>query len=36
VARMAPEKRWQLVEAMQAFGEAGGEVPHQPWSVGWS
>jgi DNA-binding MarR family transcriptional regulator len=36
VARMAPEKRLQLVEAMQAFGEAGGEVPHQPWSVGWS
>ena len=36
VARMPPEKRLGLVEAMQAFGKAAGEVPHQPWSVGWS
>lgn len=36
VARIAPEKRQHLVQAMQAFGDAAGEVPHQSWSVGWS
>jgi DNA-binding MarR family transcriptional regulator len=36
VERMPPDRRLQLVEAMQAFGEAAGEVPHQPWSIGWT
>ena len=37
ILRSVPEQnRNRLVEALNAFAEAAGEVPEQAWSLGWS
>jgi DNA-binding MarR family transcriptional regulator len=36
VARVPPELRGAMVHALQAFGDAAGEVPEQSWSQGWT
>lgn len=35
VRRMPPSHRQLVVEALQAFSQAAGEVPEQDWSLGW-
>ena len=35
VANVPKELRDGMVDALQAFGEAAGEVPDQAWAVGW-
>jgi len=35
VEAMPAETRVQLVDALQHFAEAAGEVPEQSWSAGW-
>ncbi|HWE14078.1 MAG TPA: MarR family transcriptional regulator [Solirubrobacteraceae bacterium] len=35
VGRMPTSHRVLVVEALQAFSEAAGEVPEQDWSLGW-
>jgi DNA-binding MarR family transcriptional regulator len=35
VRRMPAESRVPVVEALQAFSQAAGEVPEQDWSLGW-
>lgn len=35
VRRMPPAGRAPVVDALQAFAEAAGEVPEQDWSLGW-
>jgi DNA-binding MarR family transcriptional regulator len=35
VRRMSPATRAPVVDALQAFAEAAGEVPEQDWSLGW-
>jgi DNA-binding MarR family transcriptional regulator len=35
VRRMPPAGRVAVVDALQAFAEAAGEVPEQDWSLGW-
>jgi DNA-binding MarR family transcriptional regulator len=35
VRRMHPASRAPVVDALQAFAEAAGEVPEQDWSLGW-
>lgn len=35
VRRMPAESRSPVVQALQAFSEAAGEVPEQDWSLGW-
>jgi hypothetical protein len=32
---MHPASRAPVVDALQAFAEAAGEVPEQDWSLGW-
>jgi len=36
VEQMPPDARGALVEAMEAFGRAAGEVPEQQWHLGWT
>jgi DNA-binding MarR family transcriptional regulator len=36
VRRVPSELRPAMVDALQAFAEAAGEVPEQSWSLGWS
>jgi DNA-binding MarR family transcriptional regulator len=36
VQGLAPETRSQLVTGLRALTDAVGEVPEQPWSLGWS
>jgi len=36
VEAMPQEARVPLVEALQAFSDAAGEVPEQSWSAGWA
>jgi DNA-binding MarR family transcriptional regulator len=35
VRRMPPSSRTLVVDALQAFAAAAGEVPEQDWSLGW-
>jgi DNA-binding MarR family transcriptional regulator len=35
VRRMPPASRTLVVDALQAFAAAAGEVPEQDWSLGW-
>jgi DNA-binding MarR family transcriptional regulator len=35
-AQMPEQQRSLLVEALQAFGAAAGEVPEQAWTLGWT
>jgi hypothetical protein len=35
VAKVPEELRDAMVDALQAFGEAAGEVPDQAWAAGW-
>jgi DNA-binding MarR family transcriptional regulator len=35
VRRMPPDTRVPVVDALQAFAAAAGEVPEQDWSLGW-
>jgi DNA-binding MarR family transcriptional regulator len=35
VDRMSAQQREQLVETLQMFADAAGEVPEQDWSLGW-
>ena len=36
ITAVPADQRGHLVEALQAFGTAAGEVPQQAWSLGWS
>jgi DNA-binding MarR family transcriptional regulator len=36
LAKVPEELREAMVDALQAFGEAAGEVPDQAWAAGWS
>jgi len=36
VRRMPPASRTLVVDALQAFAAAAGEVPEQDWSLGWA
>ena len=35
VANVPEQLRGAMVDALQAFGDAAGEVPDQAWAVGW-
>lgn len=35
VSDLTPDRQVQIVDALQAFAAAAGEVPEQDWSLGW-